>query len=138
MNLTSDDILGKVALDPNGGQLGVVIKLHITHKAIMGITIDQGFTKPDLYVGIDHIKQFGIDAVLIGTIPYERLKGRHVLSSSGKKQGEVKSVLVKEGVLLSLHVTERTGTFSHHKEEVKASEIQEIGQHIILKKRVAQ
>ena len=69
--LTSDDILGKQALDPDGGILGTVIKLHISNKTkqMTGITIDLGFMRPDLYVGINYVKHFGIDAILLNKVP---------------------------------------------------------------------
>ena len=42
---TSDDILGKEAIDPDGTILGIVTKLHIgkDDKKVTGITIDMGF-----------------------------------------------------------------------------------------------
>lgn len=135
--ITSDDILGKTALDPYGEPLGVVVKLHIDNdnKTITGITIDQGFVKPDLFVGLDHIRHFGVDAVLLNTIPYSRLHNLRVLSSKGEYLGTVKNINVENHKLASVTLAKRKGLAKAEELEVKAAQIKEIGQTIILRKK---
>lgn len=137
VTITSDDILGKTAVDPYGALLGVVVKLHIDNenKTLSGITIDQGFTKPDLYVGMQHVKHFGTDAVLLKTMPYHRLKGLHVISAAGETLGIVSEVSLQEGILANITITKRAGNFKKTTAEVPASDIKEIGEAIILRKK---
>ena len=88
---TSDDILGKKALDCDGDILGIVTKLHIdsSSKKILGVSIEQGFMKPDLFIGTDSVEFFGVGAVLLNQSPIDRLKGLEVFSESGKFFGKV-------------------------------------------------
>ncbi len=131
MIITSDDILGKVALDSRGGELGTVVKLHIDKKKkkLTGITIDQGFLKPDLFIGLDFIKTFGVDAVLLSEIPLDTLKGTKVLTVEGSMVGSVKDVVRKGNAIVKLIITMGKKTV-----EVRASHIKHIGQRIILRK----
>jgi len=133
---TSDDILGKEAVDPDGTILGVVTKIHIgkDDKKVVGITIDMGFTKPDLYIGVDYIKQFGVDAILLSKVPSEKFKGLKVVTSEGKPVGKIKSVIlgrtnVKEFVVSSNKVFGKNKTIS-------LKQIKQIGDRIILKEGV--
>lgn len=131
--ITSDDILGKEVIDAQGEVLGVIQKLHIDKdkKCILGITVDQGFMKPDLFIGLEHIHQFGIDTIFLNTYPKNKIKGMDVITSNGRVIGTVKdvefsgsnqlkSIIVKSGVLKG-------------QKTIKASEIREIGYNIILK-----
>lgn len=131
MIITSDDILGKVALDSEGGVLGTVIKLHIDKKMkqMTGITVDQGFLKPDLFIGINYIRTFGVDAILLNEVPLDTLKGKRVLTVQGNIVGSVKTVITKGNSILKLVIN--TG-----KElvEIKGSSIKEAGQSIVLRK----
>ena len=133
--ITSDDILGKKAVGPRGEILGVVIKLHIDQgsKEIQGLTVDQGFFKPDLFMGIQHVNRFGVDAVLLSTTPYHLLKGLKVFDSDGSYYGTVKDVVVKEHHLEALKVFKRKGLRSTEEEELPASRIKETGETIILR-----
>lgn len=136
-NITSDDILGKEALDPEGQVLGVVVKLHIDRieKKITGITIDQGFMKPDLFVGIDYVKTLGVDAILLNTIPFEKYKGLKVLNSDGSENGVVEDVISKNGKLEFLIVKTSINPLSKDRNKIPASKIQEIGDKILLKRK---
>ena len=137
VTITSDDILGKTAVDPHGLLLGVVVKLHIDKqkKQMLGITVDQGFMKPDLYVGIDNVKQFGVDAILLSNMPYHLLKGKKVFNASSEHVGIVSKVLVEESVLRGLVIKKKTGTFKKSAETtVPASAVKETGQTIILRR----
>lgn len=93
--ITSDDILGKDVIDSDGDIIGVSSKLHIDSrsKLIVGITIDQGFMKPDLYVGLEYVKTLGVDSLLLKSSPKSKIKGLDVLDSKGKKVGFVGDVL---------------------------------------------
>lgn len=136
-SFTSDDILGKTAVDPAGTLLGTVVKLHVDErkKSILGITVDQGFMKPDLFVGIDHVRRFGVDAVLLSGMPYHLLKGKRVLSAKGEQLGSVSKVLVDGAELRSLMVRRRSGAFRSQEVEVDAREVKEVGETIILRRR---
>ena len=95
--ITSDDILGKEALDPDGEFIGIVMKLHIDRKKkeLIGITVDQGFMKPDLFIGLDSIEKFGIDALFINRISFSKYEGCSVYTPSGNKAGNVGKFLKK-------------------------------------------
>ncbi|TGM53138.1 PRC-barrel domain-containing protein [Leptospira adleri] len=135
--ITSDDILGKEALDPEGQILGVVVKLHIdrSEKRITGITIDQGFMKPDLFVGIDFVRTLGVDAILLNTIPFEKYKGLKVLDSDGSEAGIVEEVISKNGKLEFLLVKTSLNPLSKERKKIPAAKIQEIGDKILLKRK---
>jgi sporulation protein YlmC with PRC-barrel domain len=135
--ITSDDVLGRLALDPDGDILGVVTKLHLdaVGRNTLGITIDQGLLKPDLYVGIEHVKRFGVDAVLLKTIPYENLKGLPVIGIHGTPLGTVSKVIVEESVLKGLTVKRRKGMFGSESFDVTASDVKELGQNVILRRK---
>jgi sporulation protein YlmC with PRC-barrel domain len=125
--ITSDDILGKEAVDSEGEILGVVVKLHIdkTSKQLVGLTIDQGFMKPDLYVGINNIKQFGVDAVLLNRAPVDKFLGLHVITSEGYKVGVVKQV-IKQGNSVKVLIIDKD-------KEIPFSSVKEIGASVVLK-----
>jgi sporulation protein YlmC with PRC-barrel domain len=129
--ITSDDILGKDAVDSDGTVLGVIIKLHIDKKfkRMTGITIDEGFMKPNLFIGMSYIKNFGVDSIFISKIPTEKYKGLTVLDSKGKNIGTVKSVNSKRHKLKSIEVSKGLGK----RFAVSYSDIQEIGESVILK-----
>lgn len=134
--ITSDDILGKEAVAPNGAILGMVVKLHISNKTkqIVGLTIDMGFMKPDLFVGIEFVKHFGIDAVLLSRLPTDTLKGLSVLTPEGKEIGTVKKVELVRTQIKEIIVTSKEGIFSRSHTHISASHIDKIGGSIILKK----
>lgn len=134
--VTADDILGKIALDTAGGVVGVVTSLHIdgTKKEIIGITIDQGLLKPDLFVGITHIAKFGVDSVFLQTMPYDAMNGKNVLSASGKELGTVIKVVLKGSVLDSVIISQQDSMFKRDKKIILAKDIDTIGEKILLKK----
>ena len=131
--ITSDDILGKDVLDKDGELIGVIQQLHIdkNEKKIVGITIDEGFMKPDLFVGIEHIKTFGIDSVILSISPNQKFIGLLVYDCDGKQVGKIKNITmgsrhrikaitVHEGILRNIIIPSK--------------EIKEIGYNAILKK----
>jgi len=132
-SITSDDVLGKTAVDPEGTELGVVTKVHISNdtKQITGITVDTGFMKPDLFIGVDYIRLFGVDAVLLNKIPQDRFIGCKVLTYKGDPLGEVKKIY---------YTGKRpSGLIVHSKKlkediVIKASQVKEFGDFIIMKK----
>jgi uncharacterized protein YrrD len=134
-SITSDDILGKEAVDPTGAILGIVVKLHVSTqtKQIVGITIDQGFMKPDLYIGINHIRFFGVDTVMLSKVPEIKYKGMHVLTLDGNEVGIVKDVLM-EGKKLRGFVVHTT----HGKGDITLgiSDIIELGARIIVRNTI--
>ena len=131
--ITCDEILGKEAIGPDGAVLGVVTKVHIDKKTkkIVGITIDMGILKPDLYVGVDHIKNFGEDAVLLKKVPIHKYRGFKVLTAEGRVLGKVIKMVaddthIKEFIIKNKEFLEPV--------KVKYNDIKDIGESIILKK----
>ena len=93
--ITSDDILGKDVIDSDGDIIGVSSKIHIDArtKQIVGLTVDEGFMKPDLYIGLEYVKTLGVDSLLLKTSPKEKIRGLKVLNSKGNKIGFVEDVI---------------------------------------------
>ena len=89
--ITSDDILGKDVIDIEGNSIGIVTIMHIDKKtkSIVGVSVDTGFMKPQVFVGIDLIKNFGIDAVYISKTPSSRYIGMSVYDIYGNYVGKV-------------------------------------------------
>lgn len=133
--ITSDDILGKEAIDPDGEILGVVTRIHIDRlqKLILGITVDQGFMKPEIFIGMDYIKTFGIDAILISVVPLEKYIGLEVLDAQGKKIGTVAEVEGTNHRIKKIRIQKRKGV-SYSQEWISENQIQEIADRVILKK----
>lgn len=131
--ITSDDILGKDAIDPDGTNLGTVTKVHIDKKkmGVTGITIDMGLLKPDLYVGVKHLRHIGPDAVLLKKVPSEKFKGLTVLSEEGKIIGEVKDIVLERKRVKEL-IVKGKGFFKKGM-PIKYIDIKEIGDKVILK-----
>lgn len=131
--LTSDDILGKEAVDPDGTILGTIVKLHISNndRQITGITIDSGFMKPDLFVGINHVKKFGVDAVLLNTPPIDKVKGLTVLTSDGNEVGVVKEI-EKHGKRLKRIIIQPKG-FNRETIKISSNQIKSLGGSVVLK-----
>ena len=124
--ITSDDILGKDAVDPDGEVLGVITKMHIDkgNKKIVGITIDMGFMKPDLFIGLNYIKNFGIDSVFLSKIPTSKYVGLKVIDANGKPVGKVKKVKSLRNKVDAIFIS---------KGMISVSDIEEIGVKIVLK-----
>ena len=135
--ITTDDILGKFAVDPEGEILGVVTKLHISNsdKKIVGVTVDHGFMKPDLYIGSDFIRNFGVDAILLREVPLDKLIGLNVLTSKGVFVGKVKDVEIEKKIIKTITVS-GSGLIRSKKIVVAYSDIKEIGHSIVLNKGV--
>ncbi|MFH1589489.1 MAG: PRC-barrel domain-containing protein [archaeon] len=134
--ITTDDILGKEAVDPTGQVLGTVVKLHVNKltKEIVGLTIDLGFMKPDLFVGTEFIKQFGVDAILLSRVPTDKLKGLDVLTFEGQEIGTVNKVILFRTNIKEIIVTSKEGFFTKEHIHIAANQIDKIGGSIILKK----
>ena len=135
----SDDILGKDALDPEGGVLGVIVKLHVDEetKQVTGITVDQGFMKPELFIGSRYIKKFGVDAVLLNRVPESSYKGLPILTFTGELIGIVKEVSMKKSKIRELIGLSKNIRITGEKEFIISnSQIKEIGARVILNKNV--
>lgn len=127
---TSDEILGKDVLDINGRVLGIVQKMHIDRrlKKIVGVTVDEGFMKPQLYVGVENIKFFGLDAVILN-IEFESYVGLKVFDSEGNIIGSVKKILkTKTGKLQEIMINTSDGI-----KNIRSSKIKSMGENVILK-----
>lgn len=132
--ITSDDILGKDVIDSDGEIIGISTKIHINNKSkqIIGITIDQGFMKPDLYIGFEYIATFGIDSILLNTTPKSKVRNLNVLDSSGEKIGYVEDVVSvgKTNRLKGIIVKQK-----HFSKPfmIQSRDIKEIGYSVMLK-----
>ena len=130
--ITTDDILGKDVVDKDGEIIGIVQQMHIDKesKTITGVTIDEGFMKPDLFIGINNIKLFGIDSVMLSITPEQTFKGILVFDKHGKKVGSVAKVYttLKSSKIKSIEVKIDT-----KKELIHAKDIESIGMNVILK-----
>ncbi|MBR9703580.1 hypothetical protein GOV10_06065 [Candidatus Woesearchaeota archaeon] len=118
--ITSDAILGKLCVDPEGEVLGAVMSMHLdkASKEVVGLSIDQGMTKPDLFVGIQFVRQFGVDSVWLNTVPVEKYLGMRVITATGEVIGFVRQVVkaqtrVKELVVARSKWSRKTLVISH-------------------------
>jgi len=129
--ITSDDILGKDVLGKDAGIIGLASKIHIdkSRKQILGITVDCGFAKPDLYVGIDHIKTFGVDSIMLDLDPHHGLRGLEVYDLNGADVGRVSEVSYSSSNALK-YIKVRAG-IKHV--NITPRYIKMIGSNIILK-----
>ena len=132
--ITSDDILGKEAVDPEGTILGVITKVHIDKKSmkVTGITIDMGLLKPDLFVGAKYLRHLGSDAVLLKKVPHDKYKGLRVLTEGGELIGKVKHIVTDKKRIKEFVIKTKKLWDSHY--SITYKDIKEIGDQIILKK----
>lgn len=128
--ITSDDVLGKSVIDEQGDSIGIITQLHIdkTNKNILGISIDPGFLKPQVFVGVRLISLFGIDAVYISKTPQSRYIGLIVFDRTGVIIGKVIGSEYQDKALKTLEV--RTGLF--RKVSIGKDKIQRIKRNVIL------
>ena len=130
--ITTDDILGKDVVDKDGEVIGIVQQIHIDKetKSITGITVDEGFMKPDLFVGVNNIKLFGIDSVMLNMTPDQTFKGLIVFDSHGKKVGIVIRVFttMRSSKIKSIEIKA-----DHKTQVIAAKDIQSMGMNVILK-----
>ena len=133
--ITSDDILGKQAVDPDGEILGIVMKIHISKdtKQVLGITIDQGFMRPDLFIGLNYIKNFGVDSVFLNRVPVDKFKGMDVIDANGRALGKVKAVNAKRHKVKEITVSKKGAVGKQF--IVSASDISAIGGSVVLKEK---
>jgi uncharacterized protein YrrD len=133
-SITSDDILGKMAVDKVGDIIGIITQLHIDKetKLITGITIDQGFMKPDLFIGMEHIHNFGIDSVFLNRVPYQKIKGLQVLNHEGDLIGYVEDVIIENHNIENIVV--RKNKLSTTRNVISHKHIDVIKDEVILKK----
>ena len=131
--VTSDDILGKDVIDPDGTNLGLITQVHIDRNkmCMTGITIDMGLLKPDLYIGVNYLRHIGPDAILLNKVPTEKFKGLTVLSEEGKIIGKVKDIIL-EGKNVKEFIIKGKGFFEKGI-SIGYTDIKEIGDKIILK-----
>ncbi len=131
--ITSDDILGKDVVDIDGDRIGIVQQLKIDKKTkrILGILVDQGFMKADLFIGLDLISNFGIDSVFLNQSPHPKLKGMEVFDKHGKSVGIVSDVEeYPDNKLIAIIVKKHSLGKSY---TIKAKYIKRIGVNIILR-----
>lgn len=132
--ITSDEILGNDVIDPRGVIIGVVTKLHMSRdsKELLGITVDRGLIKPELFVGISHVEHFGISVVRLNKIPFDIYIGLKVFTEDGRFLGKVREIKTSGKNLRLL----RVGRFMSPKKnlkEVTVDKIKEIGAGIIIR-----
>ncbi len=132
--ITSDDILGKMALDPSGDIVGIITEIHIdkNSKLITGISVDQGFMKPSLFIGLNHIQKFGVDAIFLKKIPFEKIKGLNILNYKGDFLGFVDDVIIKRHKIKE--IVAKKSKMSQEFVIIPSAHIKEVDNEIILKK----
>jgi sporulation protein YlmC with PRC-barrel domain len=130
--ITTDDILGKEVLASDGDIIGIVQKLHIdaTTKTITGITIDEGFMKPDLFIGLQFIKQFGIDSLFLSIIPEQKFIGLRVYNNKGKLVGTITDIETGKNNAKIKKIKVKSGFTT---KDYSAKEIKMIGSSVLLK-----
>ena len=130
--ITSDEILGKEVVNSEGEIKGVVQKIHIDKrtKEIMGITVDEGFMKPDLFIGVENIKLFGLDAVFMNTASDMKFKGLKIIDNQGHIVGTVVDIIrsSKTGKIEEVTAKNKTSTYT-----IQAKEIKSINENVLLK-----
>jgi len=131
--ITSDDILGKDVVDVDGEIIGVVQQLQIDKdsKQIVGILVDQGFMKPDIFIGFKYVKNLGVDSIFLNSSPKPKIKGLEVYDSNGKMLGSVHG-LIEENNLISAIIFSKSQFSKSYL--VKSKFIKTIGFSIILRK----
>ena len=137
--ITCDDVLGKEVIDPKGEVLGISIKLHIDKelKELVGITIDQGFMKPELFVGIKYIKKFGKNAVFLNETPLIKIIGMDVITAEGNYIGVVKDIIFDDKNRIKvLKIVQKGKGIIPKIMELNSSDIKEIKYSVILKKGI--
>lgn len=130
--ITSDDILGKEVINSEGEIIGVVQKIHIEKhkKEIVGITVDEGFMKPDIFIGLDNIRLFGKDGIFLNTTSDIRYRGMKVFNKEGTPIGILKEVIKnpKTGKIKEIQIREGLKTIT-----IPAKDIKSIENNVILK-----
>lgn len=92
--ITSEDILGKEAIDIEGKVVGVVERVLIDPQKLnlIGITIDRGLVYKSISIGKNYVKSITKRAVFLKIrIPYE-IRGAKVFDINGKLIGNVSNV----------------------------------------------
>ncbi len=132
--ITSDDILGKEAVDPEGSIIGTITKVHIdtSNLKVTGITVDMGLLKPDLFIGSNFIKKFGADSILLKKVPHHKYRGLRVLTEGGRLIGRVKHIIMDDGRVKNFVIKSQKILDGHYTIDYK--DIKHIGESIILKK----
>jgi uncharacterized protein YrrD len=130
--ITSDDILGKDVVDIDGEIIGIVQQLKIDklNKKIVGILIDQGFMKPDLYISIDLVQNLGVDSIFLNKTPNPKIKGLDIYDKVGNKIGFVHDVQ-QSGDKISAIIMKKSLIGKSYL--IKSKQIKTIGYNIILK-----
>ncbi len=113
--ITSEDVLGKDVIDPRGTFIGVTDKLLLNPDTmeVLGISVDKGFLKKGLVIGVGHIRQVTPHAVLLATTPASQIRGMSVFCSDGTKAGTVEAVVLEESSNQIQYLEVRTGTFGN-------------------------
>jgi sporulation protein YlmC with PRC-barrel domain len=130
--LSTDNILGKDVIDKSGQSIGVVNQVHIDKldKNIIGISIDSGFMKPLVFVGIDLIVNFGVDSVYIQQTPRSRYIDMIVFDNIGVIVGKVKNVYFKDESFEISHIKIKVSMLKSLLLDVKY--VKRIGRNIFL------
>jgi len=87
--------------------------------------------KPELFIGLHYVKNFGVDAVFLNKVPTDKFRGLDVLTSKGEVIGKVKSVRAKRHRVQEIVVAKRGVLGKDY--AVAASDIDVISSSVILK-----
>lgn len=132
--ITSDDILGKNVIDPDGNFVGVADKLLIDSVAIevLGISVDKGFLSNGVVIGKDYIERVTNHAIFLKEVPVINVVGKLVFDANGKTIGTITKVTMKDNKNIIDTITVKTSTFGKT-EDISGSKIHLIGKNVILK-----
>jgi len=129
--ITSDDILGKNVIDPDGNFIGVAEKILVDSLTIeiQGIAIDKGFLSRGLVIGKEYIERVTPHAIFLKEVSVVTFRGMQVFDSFGKLVGVVTSVTLIDGknIIESLSVKTKKTTLT-----IPQSQINLIGKNVIL------
>ena len=133
--ITSDDILGKDVVDVDGEIIGVVQQLQIDRKTkqIIGMIVDQGFMKPDLFIGFKYVRNLGVDSIFLNRSPIPKIKGLEIYDSTGKKVGHVSHVMEDKGQVAAILLKKSQFSKVFF---MKAKYVKNIGFSMILRKPI--
>ncbi len=132
--ITSEDLLGKDVIDPEGSLLGVSERLFLDKKkmSVIGISVDQGFLRKALVISTHHIVSVTKHAIIIDQKPVVHLKGMKVFDHTGKLIGSVHDILRADNKNKVQQLIIKTSPFSRKKIFIDSEFIDRVGDNIVL------
>lgn len=94
--LDTKHVIGRRIISKNGKVIGSVceINIHPENLSVLGVIAKCGWSK--VYIGTSYIGKITSESVILNIDPSVFIKGKIVLSHSGKEIGKVRAVIRKE------------------------------------------